>query len=250
MSVRCPETERSWRYSYDRLGCRCAVCTAQNTAKSERHRRRGDRIQRRMTTTAILCPFKGKPTATAYREGCRCDTCRPSAARRLFREGARYTNGELEKIMLEAIGGLRADTGLLVHLAQMASDNAVLFAEWDRAAPDDGHYYVATRTGSTTNVVRVPGGPTGPRIGYTPDSNYIGGASFSPSGKVASVHHDPDFGGSVLRVWDGTTSRIVAYSHRRMGRPVWIDDTEILVGDVVHYVDYFDYLIHQRSVRA
>lgn len=128
--------------------------------------------------------------------------------------------------------------------------NAALFAEWDRSAPNDGHYYVATRTGSTTNVVRVPGGPTGPRIGYTPDSNYIGGASFSPSGKVASIHHDADFGGSVLRVWDGTTSRIVAYSHRRMARPVWIDDTEILVGDIVRYTDYFDYEINQRSVRA
>lgn len=127
--------------------------------------------------------------------------------------------------------------------------DAAVYAEWERVAPDDGFYYVATRVGNQTNIVQVPGGPTGPRIGYTPDSNYVGGAAFSPSGKLATIHHDA-FGGSVLRVWDGQTSRIVAYSRRRMARPVWIDDTEILVGDVVHYVDYFDFHIHQRSVRA
>jgi len=77
MSVKCPEHNRSWRYAYEGLGCRCAVCTVQNAAKSEsQRRRRGDRVQLRRTAEAVFCPLRGKTTATAYREGCRCPVCK------------------------------------------------------------------------------------------------------------------------------------------------------------------------------
>lgn len=129
------------------------------------------------------------------------------------------------------------------------TQDAIVFAEWDRATPDAGFYWVARTVNGSVTLTKIPGGPTGPRIGYTADSNYVGGASFSPSGRVATVHHDA-LGGSTLRVFDGTESRIIAYSRRRMARPVWIDESEILVGDIERYTDYFDYRIHQRSVRA
>lgn len=127
--------------------------------------------------------------------------------------------------------------------------DAVLYAEWDRATPDEAIYYVTSVVGGSVKTERVPVPPAGPRIGYTPGSNYIGGGSFSPSGKIATVHHDK-FGGSTLRVWNGTEAKIVATSQRRMARPVWLNENEILVADIERYVDYFDFFIHQRSVRT
>ena len=113
-SVKCPEHNRSWRYSYDTLKCRCTVCTAQNALKSERQRRRrGDRVQRRKTPGALLCPIIGKPPVTAYREGCRCAVCRPTANKTYV---GRRTVGELEALWARADAAFRSDDGYLLNM--------------------------------------------------------------------------------------------------------------------------------------
>jgi len=58
--------------------------------------------------------------ASAYRDGCRCDTCTSTANKNPIRKGARFTQGELDRIVQEAIDGLRADVGLVVELAELA----------------------------------------------------------------------------------------------------------------------------------
>lgn len=125
MSVLCPETERSARYAYDRLSCRCEVCKKENTAKSERQRRRrGDRVQRRKVPNAILCPIKNKVPVTAYREGCRCDVCRPSASKTYV---GRRSVAELEALWAKASKAFGADDAYLLDMCdEIARMNGVL----------------------------------------------------------------------------------------------------------------------------
>ena len=129
---------------------------------------------------------------------------------------------------------------------------AVAYAEWDVSAPDAATYYV-TEFSTTDDLTTHELGIAGPRVGYTPEANYIAGLAFEdPSHHRVVLRASSDGRGDRvdrIRLTDkGSQATVLASQPTVDGRlirpcaPVNGGPIAALVSNMTHYgEDYRDF---------